>query len=98
MQLCKNHIKTNGNGWIFNEKAAYTEERPTTDGKGHLSGVPTAWDICPTAWDECSTAWNIHSTVWNIYSTAWNIYSTAWNDLETLPSRCFVKEIMGNDD
>lgn len=64
--------------------AAYTEERPTTDGKGHLSGVPTAWDICPKAWDECSTVWNI--------------YSTAWNDLETLPSRCFGKEIMGNDD
>lgn len=71
--------------------AAYTEEQPTTDGKGLFSGVPTAWEICPTAWDECST-------VWNIYSIAWNIYSTAWNDLETLPSRCLGKEIMGNDD
>ena len=38
----------------------------------------------PAAWDKCSTAWNI--------------YSTAWNDLKTLPSRCFGKEIMGNDD
>jgi hypothetical protein len=42
---------------LFTEKTAYTGERPTTDEKGHLSGVSTAWNICSTKWNDYSTAW-----------------------------------------
>ena len=61
----RNPFKSNRSDCFLNEKASYTEEQPTTDENYHLSGVPTAWNIC-------SMHWNISSTRWDIYSKCRN--------------------------